>query len=134
MTEWLRLEGILKIIELQPLCHVLVAPTSSGCPRPIQPSLKHLQGWGTHISGQLCQGPTAWKNFFLTSNLNFPSFSLKPLPLVLPCFVTMMNADAMFLCVTQTLCSFLVHPDNLLLAVSVLWVLLAGSRDHDDTS
>ena len=40
---------------------------------PIQ-DLGHVQQWGTHSSGQLCQGLTALtaNNFFLTSNLNFP--------------------------------------------------------------
>ena len=52
---------------------------------PIQPALEVLQGWGTHsFSGQLCQRLTApSKDFFLMSNLNFPSFSLKTFPLVL---------------------------------------------------
>ena len=43
-------------------------------------------GMGHHsFSGQLWQSLTALqvKNFFLTSNLNFLSFSLNPLPLVL---------------------------------------------------
>ena len=37
---------------------------SSGCPEPIH-GLRHLQGWGTHSSGQQCWGLTAlWvKNF-----------------------------------------------------------------------
>ena len=41
--------------------------------------------WGTHsFSGQLCQGLTAFwvKNFFLTSDLNLSSLSLKPFPFV----------------------------------------------------
>ena len=42
--------------------------------------------WGIHnLSGQLFQHLTTLivKNFPLTSNLNLPSFNLKPLPLVL---------------------------------------------------
>jgi len=59
-------------------------PTSSGCPGPIQPGLGHLQGWGTHLFGQECRGLTAlWVKNYLLNNLNFPTFSLKPLPLVL---------------------------------------------------
>ena len=52
---------------------------------PIQPGLEHLQGWGIHsLSGQLFQHLTTLivKNFPLTSNLNLPSFNLKPFP---PC-------------------------------------------------
>ena len=43
-------------------------------------------GMGTHSSGQQCRGITAlWvKSFFLTSNLNLLSFSLKPFLFVLP--------------------------------------------------
>ena len=43
------------------------------------------QGAATASLGNLCQGLTTLtvKNFFLTSNLNLPSFSLEPLPLVL---------------------------------------------------
>jgi len=39
----------------------------------------------TAALGNLCQGLTTLrvKNFFITANLNLPSFSLKPLPLVL---------------------------------------------------
>jgi len=51
ITEWLRLEGTLKVIELQPNAMAWLLPTSSGC--PIQPGLGHLQGWGIHsFSGQ----------------------------------------------------------------------------------
>ncbi|KAK4805635.1 hypothetical protein QYF61_009861 [Mycteria americana] len=53
---------------------------------PIQPDLKCFQGWGTyHLSGQpvrVFHHPHC-KHFFLISSLNLPSFSLKPLPLVL---------------------------------------------------
>ena len=58
----------------------------SGCPGPhpawpwAPPGMGHPQ-----LYGQLCQGLTALssKNFFLTSNLNFSSFSLNPFPPVL---------------------------------------------------
>ena len=44
------------------------------------------EGAATASLGNLCQGLTTLrvKDFFLLSNLNLPSFSLKPLPLVLP--------------------------------------------------
>ena len=53
---------------------------------PVQPDLGCLQGWGTTTSlYNLCHCLTTLygKNFFLISNLNLPSFSLKPFPLVL---------------------------------------------------
>ena len=53
ITEWLRLEGIVKI-RSNLLPWGWVPPISSGC--PIQPDLEHLQGWGNHsFSGQPCQ-------------------------------------------------------------------------------
>jgi len=61
-------------------------PPSQAAQDPIQPGLECLQGWDIHsFSGQLCQGLiTLWvKHFFLTPNLNFSSFSLKPFSLVL---------------------------------------------------
>ena len=69
-----------------PLPWAGLPPTSSGCPgshptRPWAPP-----GMGHHsFSGQLCQGLTSlWvKNFLLTCDLNFPSFSLEPFPIVL---------------------------------------------------
>jgi len=83
------LEGTSKPIQFQPPCPWLAGlpPSSSGCPgpRPTYPWMP--QGWSNHsFSGQLCQDLTAlWvKNFFLISNRNLPSFSLKPLFLVLP--------------------------------------------------
>jgi len=49
-------------------------PPAQAAQGPIQPGLESLQGWGTHSSlGNLC----------LTSNINLPSSSLKPFPLVL---------------------------------------------------
>ena len=50
------------------------------------PCLESLQGWDiNHITGNLFQCLTTLtvKDFFLISNLNLPSLSLKPLPLVL---------------------------------------------------
>ena len=37
--------------------HGLVAPTSTGCPGPIQPGLEHLQGWGTAALWAAVPGP-----------------------------------------------------------------------------
>ena len=70
IIEWLG--GDLKAHTEPNPCHGLGTPTSSGCPGSIQPGLGHLQGWGTHSSGQQCQGlTTLWvKNLFLTSNLD----------------------------------------------------------------
>ena len=48
----------------------------------IQPGLEHLQGWGIHTFSSSSSSPLP-KNFFLISNLNLLSFSLKPFPLVL---------------------------------------------------
>ena len=46
----------------------------------IKPGLECLQGWDTqNLSGPWCQRLTT----LLTSNLNLPSFSLNPFPLVL---------------------------------------------------
>jgi len=53
---------------------------------PSNPALNiSREGAATASLGNLGQGLTtlAIKNFFLISNLNLPSFSLKPLPLVL---------------------------------------------------
>ena len=59
-------------------------PLDQVAQNPIQPCLEHFQGWGIHnFLGNLFQCLTTFtvNNFFLISNL--PSFSLKPLPLVL---------------------------------------------------
>jgi len=47
------------------------------------------EGASTASLGNLCQGLTTLmvKNFLLISNLNLPSFSLQPFPLVLPKYV-----------------------------------------------
>ena len=82
----------LKDHQLQPPCcrqdhqppYLVLDQAAQG---PIQPGFEHLQGWGIHsLSGQLFQHLTTLiaKNFLLISNLNFPSFNLKPFPLVLP--------------------------------------------------
>jgi len=79
-------------MKLQPLCHrqghqpprLIPAQAAQG---PIQPGLEHHQGRGIFCpSGQLFQHLTTLivKNFPLTSNLNLPSFNLKPLVLLLP--------------------------------------------------
>ena len=65
-------------------------PLDQVAQRPIQPGLEHFQrGASTAFLGNLFQCPTApiMKIFFLISNLNLPSFHLKPLRLVLctPC-------------------------------------------------
>ena len=73
-----------KTIYFQPLLRAGLPPTSSGCPGPHPTWPWALPGMMGHhsFSGQLCQRLTAiWgKNFHLTSNLNLPSFSLKPSP------------------------------------------------------
>ena len=48
IMEWLGLEGNLKIIQFQPPCHWLLAPTRSGCPGPhpwpwVPPEMGHPQ-------------------------------------------------------------------------------------------
>ena len=60
--------------------------TRPGCSEPHQPGLECFQGWGLHyLSGQPVQCFTTLmvKKFFLISNLNLCSLSLKPLFLVL---------------------------------------------------
>jgi len=52
----------------------------------VQPGFEHCQGGDSHsFSGQPGPGPhpLTVKNFFLVSNLNLPSSSLKPSPVVL---------------------------------------------------
>lgn len=82
----LGLEETLKLLWLQPLCHGQGHhPLDQIAQGPIQCGLKHFQEWGIHnLIGNLFQSfTTLWvKNFFLTSSLNLPSFSLKLLPLV----------------------------------------------------
>ena len=82
---WFGLEGILQIILFQrPPPWAGTPSTSPGC--PVQPGLEHFQGGAAAASlGNLGQCLTTLmvKNFFVISGLNLPSFSLKPLPLVL---------------------------------------------------
>lgn len=80
------LEETLRIIKLQPCAVGWLPPSRSGCPEP-----HPLWLWGPPrmghpcLSGQQCQSliPLCAKNFLLSSNLTFPSFSLKPLLLFL---------------------------------------------------
>ena len=60
-------------------------PLDQNTKGPIQPGLKYLQGCSIHtLSGQPILAPhNSVKNFPLTSNLNLPSFILKPFSLVL---------------------------------------------------
>ena len=61
-------------------------PLDQAAHSPIQPGLECFQGGASTASlGNLfqCLTNTTVKNFFLISSLNLPSFSLKPLPLVL---------------------------------------------------
>jgi len=74
------------LVPTPPLPWAGTSSTRSGCLNPIQPSLEHFQGEGSHsFSGQPVPVPhhTHRDEFFLVSNLNLPSFSLKPLDLVL---------------------------------------------------
>jgi len=73
-------------LEVQPLCseqgHLALDQVAQS---PVQPGLECFQGWGSnHLSGQPVPVPhhPHYKNF-LISSLNLPSFSLKPLRLVL---------------------------------------------------
>ena len=77
----------LKITWFQPPCrgqgHL---PLDQVVQSPVQPGLEHCQGGASTASlGNLCPCliTLTVKNSFLISNLNLPSFSLKPLPLVL---------------------------------------------------
>ena len=89
--EWLGLEGTPRIITFHfPAAggatnlHIWHSPRLPRAPSNLV--IEHLQGWGIHsLSGQLFQHLTALsvKNFSLISNLNLPSLSLKPFPLVL---------------------------------------------------
>lgn len=85
-TEWLRLEGILKVMQFQFLAVGCLPPIRSGPRIPCNLSLSIFRVRAPTTSlGNLFQCLTSlWvKNFFLTPNVNFPSFSLKPFPLAL---------------------------------------------------
>lgn len=61
---------------------------------PISPGIEHFQGWSIHhFSEQLVPMPhhPTVKTVFHISNLNFSSFCLNPLPLVLPLQFLMNN-------------------------------------------
>jgi len=82
IIEWFELGGTLKAIWSN---FPAVNPQLHQCPEPLQPDLGCLQGWGSSTApSDRCQCLTALtaQNFFLTSNLNLPSFSWKPFPLV----------------------------------------------------
>jgi len=69
----------------QPLLWAGLPPTNWGCPGPHPTWPWAPPGMGHHrFSGQRCQHLTVtWgKNFFLTSNLYYPSFGLNPFRLV----------------------------------------------------
>ncbi|KAK4811229.1 hypothetical protein QYF61_022126, partial [Mycteria americana] len=73
ITEWFGLEGTFKGHLVQPPCneqgHLQLDQAAQN---PVQPGLECFQGWGIyHLPGQP------------VPVLNLPSFSLKPLPLVL---------------------------------------------------
>ena len=79
------LEGALKDIWSHSL-QCTGTPTAPSVLRAPSPDIGCLQGWGTTtFLGNLCCCLTALgvENFFLMSNLNQPTFSLKPFPLIL---------------------------------------------------
>ena len=90
VTEWFGLEGTPRTINFQPPCHrqghqppgLVLDRAVQGS---IQPGLEHLQGWSIHSPlCSLCQHlTTLCEELPLASNLNLPSLSLKPFPLVL---------------------------------------------------
>jgi len=85
-TEWFGLKGTLKIISLHPPCHEQEHFTLGlAAQSPIQSDLEHCQGGGSHsFPGQSGPGPHhPHGEEFLPSNLNLPTFSLQPFPLVL---------------------------------------------------
>ena len=86
IMEWVRLEGTLKLIWFQPPCHQQghLPPAQLRAPSNLALSPAR-EGAATASLGNLGQGLTTLmgKNFFLISNLNLPSFSLQPFPLVL---------------------------------------------------
>jgi len=49
ITEWIGLEGTLKTIQFQALCHSQGhLPLDQVSQSPIQPDLEHSQRWGVH--------------------------------------------------------------------------------------
>ena len=58
ITEWLSLEGILKITQFQPLPLAGYPPLAQAAQGPIQPDFERHQGWSIHkFSGQPVQRP-----------------------------------------------------------------------------
>ena len=86
IKEWLRLEGTLKITQFQPSAMGRAARHQLRLPRaPSHLALSTCSdGASTASPDSLFQGVTTlWvKTFFRTPNLNLPSSSLKPVPLV----------------------------------------------------
>ena len=83
LTECCGLEGTFRGHLIQPPCHGQVhLPLDQVAQVLVQPDLECFKGWGIHhLSGQPVPGfhhPHCKK--CLTSSLNLPSFSLKPLP------------------------------------------------------
>ena len=78
------------------------------------------EGAATASLGNLCQGLTTLmvKNFFLMSNLNLPSFSVQPFPLVLSLHTLVNSPSPAFLQATQILagCSKVIPEPSLLQA------------------
>jgi len=84
ITEWLGLEGTLRITELQPPAMGRVALTRPSCPgrHPTCPWMPPGI-WGTHsFSGQPVPSPHNPLSKEFLPNLNFPSFNWKPFPFV----------------------------------------------------
>jgi len=87
IIEWFGLEGTFRGHLAQPPCsEQQYLQLDQAARSPIQPGLERFRGGASTTSlGNLCQCFTTLivKNFFLISSLSLPSFSLKPLPLVL---------------------------------------------------
>jgi len=85
IIEWFRLEGITKPTQFEP--PALGRAATHQIRLPSAPANLDLMGH-PHLLWTACAtcasaSPLWVKNFFLTSNLNFPSISLKPFPLIL---------------------------------------------------
>ena len=103
VVESFQLEGTLRGRLAQLPCNEQGHPQlDQGAQSPVWPDLECLQGWGIHhLSGQSerqCLTTLTLKIFFLISNLNLPSFSLKPFHLVLS-QQTLLKSLAFFLTV-----------------------------------
>jgi len=97
------MEGTVKVIWVQPPCpgQGHLPPDQARFLRaPSNLALNTVrEGEGTASLGNLGQGLTTLigKNFFLTSNLNVPSFSLEPFPLVLSLHTLVKSPSPSFL-------------------------------------